>query len=353
MPNTNSRPAGLRLWASWCRWAVAGLVVSMLALPAWNLVLDPYQIYGMPWPNDSAKLNERHGKVGHLLANPERYDALLVGTSVMGAFDSGAVERHLPGRRFYNLSFFGGKPGEILSSLKALDAKGVRLKTILYGVEPLAFHNAYSDSPANWPHPMVSGMSRLEFMAKYLFAASFADGLDRVAGQFDSPPFIRFDIGSTGCYHLDRYEWLISRDHEKFIAGQFNKAGEGVAPAWLDSRFGEFGEILSWARSHGIDVRVFLTPMHPATAAIYGSAALSGFRDRLMAAGRLAAIPDCSRLLDGDANHLFYDAKHFRPVAAERVLACVFGWTNFISDPMTHFSLSSNGFLSFAGGSHA
>ena len=72
-------------------------------------------------------------------------------------------------------------------------------------------------------------------------------------------------------------------------------------------------------------MRVFLTPMHPATAAIYGNAALSYFRARLMAAGRLAAIPDCSHLLDGDASHLFYDTKHFRPVAADRVLACAVG----------------------------
>ena len=325
LPAPDGRPAGFALWAPWCRRAAVCVVFSMLALPAWNLALDPYQAYGVPWPNDSAKLNERYSKVDHLLADPGRYDALLVGTSVMGALDPGSVEGHMPARRFYNLSFFGGKPGEILSALKALEAGGMRPAAILYGVEPLAFHNAHVSGPANWPHPFVTGMSRMEFLAKYLFASSFADGLDRIAKQFDNPPFIRFDIGNTGCYHLDRYESLIGRDHGKFIESQFKKAGEGHAPAWLDSRFGEFGEILSWAGLHGIDVRVFLTPMHPATAAIYGSATLSLFRQRIMAAGGLAALPDCSHLLDDDANHLFYDSKHFRPVAAGRVLACAFG----------------------------
>jgi len=79
---------------------------------------------------------------------------------------------------------------------------------------------------------------------------------------------------------------------------------------------------MEWLRQKHVESQVYLNPLHPRLAGAYGEKRLEEFKQRIRAAGRLESLPDCTRLLDRDADQAYYDFKHFRPAVADRVLDC-------------------------------
>ena len=304
-----------------------GTALAALALPVWNLLVDPFQVFQTPLlVADGPTLNERFRKVEHLTGQPGKHDAFLIGTSAMGAVEPSLADARFPGRRFYNLSMFAAQPGEILSALRALKAAGVPVKTVVYGLEPGPFHVGRAYGPATRAHYAASGASRWRFGFDCLFASSPAEGLRRIAEQFKAVPSIHYDIGGTGRYHLDAYEREIQADPERFIWENVRGAQPPpFAGGWIGRHFEDFGRLLDWLRAEGIAHTVYLNPLHPALRGMYGEARLAEFGRKIREAGKLDSLPDCGRILDGDFERMFYDLRHFRPAAGEKIFDCVFG----------------------------
>ena len=111
-----------KAWTRWSTTVVSIAVAGMLGVGAMNYLVDPYEIFGTSKLRPGVTVNDRYGKIEHLLANPGRYNGLILGSSVMGVFNPSVADQKLPGHRFYNLSYFGGTPEEALNTLKALVA---------------------------------------------------------------------------------------------------------------------------------------------------------------------------------------------------------------------------------------
>jgi hypothetical protein len=314
-------------WRGWAVRASLGAALAACALPTWNLLADPFQVFQTPLLSaDGPTLNERFRKVDHLMRNPAKHDAFLLGTSAMGAVEPSLADTRFPGRRFYNLSMFAAQPGEILAALRALKAAGVPVKAVVYGLEPGPFHVGRADGPATRAHYAAMGASRWRFGFDYLFASSPAEGLRRLAEQFKPVPSIRYDIAGTGRYHLDAYERAIQADHARFVREKLRGIqAPPFAGGWIGRHFEDFGRLLTWLRAEGIEYTVYLNPLHPALRGMCGGARLAEFARKIREAGKLDSLPDCSRILDGNVERMFYDLRHFRPAAGEGIFACVFG----------------------------
>ena len=308
-------------WRIWSRLAAIGVMAALLSLPAWNLLVDPFGVFGMPWAYQGPAANERYLKVQHLLDNHGLHDTFVVGSSVVGAVDPQEVDGRLglEDGQAYNLSFFAARPGEILAVLKALKAKGVAIRHAVYGIEPIAFSDPKTYGAAYWQHPAVSGDAYPSFLAGNLVARSLTEGMDKVAGNLGSP-FIRYDLGK-GTYFLDKFERERAKDPAGYAKAHLN-AKDWSVPPWVEQRFGEFAELAAWFRQTQVDVRFYLNPLSPPLARAYGQARLAEFKGRIMQAGKLDGLADCTRILDGQAVDAFYDAKHFRPGFSTRVLDC-------------------------------
>lgn len=340
--------------------AITASLVVAASLPTWNYFLDPYQVFAglgdCVKEYTSPTTNERYLKVAFLisrqhpskvqdyatlpledlshnksLGNRHRYqiakayDSVIVGSSAMGVVDPVLLDRHYPGRRFYNLSFLAAKPDEILSSLKALRRGGMPIRQVVYGLEPMAFTDAHDYGSAQQLHPDASGISHARFVMDALFAPSLFDGLMQLASMFDQVPSVRYDIKGGGRYYLGRYDNEILADYATYAAVHFHDA-PAIAPPWIESRFEDFGSLMAWLRSERIPVMVYLNPLHPVVAKTYGAGRLVGFRQRLSGLASGLKPNDCTGLLGGDGAGLnFYDFKHFRPQMALSVLGCGLG----------------------------
>jgi hypothetical protein len=335
----------------------AALVAGGLAawsLPVWNVVVNPYQIfkakYAIGERYTASTTNERFLKVEYLLneararspetpgaiaarinngseaGNPSAqplHDAFVVGSSIMGLVDPELVNRHFPARHFYNLAFLAAKPDEILASLQALKRGGVPVKTVVYGLEPIAFTDIKTYGPAYWLHPETGGPSRQRVVFDYLFASSLSDGFSRLVTAISGKPSVRYDIEGTGRYVLERYDRELVADHDAFIHRQFPiDAKPVVAPPWIESRFEDFRKLVQWLKDEQVETAFYLNPLHPYVANAYGENRLAAFKAKIEGiAGQ--GIQDCTQLLNSDdVNQRFYDYKHFLPEKANSVISC-------------------------------
>ncbi len=341
----------------WKAALVAGGIAAW-SLPVWNVVVNPYQIfkekYSIGDRYSSSTTNERFLKVEYLLkaakeSSPNSpdgiigqinnnssggkgnkkllnagHDAFIVGSSIMGLVDPALVDRYFPGRHFYNLAFLAAKPDEILATLQGLKRKGVTIKTVVYGLEPIAFTDIKSYGPAYELHPETSGQSLQRVLFDYLFASSFSDGFSRLVTGISGKPSVRYDIEGTGKYYLERYDQEIEKDHGAFIRKQFPINAKPVkAPPWIDSRFEDFRKLAQWLKDENIESRFYLNPLHPYVAEAYGVERLADFKQKIAELSGDESVGDCTELLQGDdVNQHFYDYKHFRPSEAAKVIDC-------------------------------
>ncbi|MCX7096305.1 MAG: hypothetical protein NTV43_00185 [Methylococcales bacterium] len=341
-------------------WKVALVAggIAAWSLPVWNVLVNPYQIFKATYSigdrYSSSTTNERYLKVEYLLKqakestpnspqaiigqinnqaadkksngnNPAtNHDAFIVGSSIMGLVDPALVNQHFPNRNFYNLAFLAAKPDEILATLQALKRNGVTIKTVVYGLEPIAFTDSKSYGPAYELHPEASGKSRQRMAFNYLFAASLKDGFSRLVTSISGKPSVRYDIEGTGRYFLERYDREIGQDHSAFIRKQFPANAKPVkAPPWINSRFEDFRKLAKWLKDEKIEATYYLNPLHPQVAHAYGAKRLAEFKQKMTELTEAESVTDCTDLLQGnDVNQRFYDYKHFRQEEADKVVDC-------------------------------
>ncbi|MDP3331008.1 MAG: hypothetical protein Q8Q40_14725 [Methylococcaceae bacterium] len=339
----------------WKAALVAGGIAAW-SLPVWNVVVNPYQIFKTRFAiggrYTSSTTNERYLKVEYLLneakkASPNSSNAIvgqinddlprdsvktkstapdsyIVGSSIMGLVEPRLVNQYFHDRHFYNLAFLAAKPDEILATLRGLKRDGVTIKTVVYGLEPIAFTDIKSYGPAYQLHPEASDQSRQRVVFEYLFASSLSDGFSRLVTSIKGNPSVRYDIEETGRYYLERYDQEIEKDHGAFIRKQFPLNAKPVkAPPWIDSRFEDLQKLALWLKDESIDAKFYLNPLHPYVANAYGSERLAEFKQKITQLQGIGGINDCTRLLiDDDVNRRFYDYKHFRPMETGKVIDC-------------------------------
>jgi hypothetical protein len=347
--------------AFWKMALVAGGIAAG-SLPVWNVVVNPYQIFKAKYSigdrYTSSTTNERFLKVEHLLKeakvksmsapegivsqiNSDRQaiarrkngeasainDSFIVGSSIMGLVDPALLSRQYPNRHFYNLAFLAAKPDEIMATLQALNRKGVTIKTVVYGLEPIAFTDIQTYGPAYHLHPEASDQSRQRVVFDYLFASSLSDGFSRLVTAISGEISVRYDIEGIGRYYLERYDHEIEKDHGEFMRKQFpNNTKPVKAPPWIENRFEDFKKLAFWLKAEKIDSKFYLNPLHPYLANAYGAERLAEFKQKITALTGQGSVQDCTNLLNGDnVNQRFYDYKHFRPVQAEKVIDCGLG----------------------------
>jgi len=299
----------------WKTALVAGRIAAW-SLPVWNVVVNPYQIFNTKYSigdrYTSSTTNERFLKMEYLLNEAKRtspnspgaiigqinnessgkkenskkvnanYDAFIVGSSIMGLMDPALVNRHFPDRHFYNLAFLEAKPDEILATLRGLKRKGMTIKSVVYGLEPIAFTDIKSYGPAYQLHPEAAEQSRPRIIFDYLFASSLSDGFSRLVTVISGKPSVRYDIEGTGRYYLERYDQEIEKDHGAFIRKQFPINAKPVkAPPWIDSRFEDFLKLTQWLKDERIDAKFYLNPLHPYVADAYGEERLAEFKQKI------------------------------------------------------------------------
>ena len=93
---------------------------------------------------------------------------------------------------------------------------------------------------------------------------------------------------------------------------------------FIQERFLELAELKRWLDANGVKSRFWINPMHRSNMATLSDTSIQEFREKVVAA--IGDVPDYTKRVDFcDDDTLFYEWKHFRPVAAAQILREVLG----------------------------
>ncbi|MCI8418265.1 MAG: hypothetical protein HFI33_12360 [Lachnospiraceae bacterium] len=96
---------------------------------------DPYNVFHWSKIRDNGvEPNSNYIKMKYILANPDKFDSFLFGSSRTGFVD---VER-IPEGKWYNMSYSEGLPNEHLENLKEMIAHGIIPKNVMIGVDNIS-----------------------------------------------------------------------------------------------------------------------------------------------------------------------------------------------------------------------
>lgn len=313
-------------WYRWNLMLAAVAATGVLALLAVNVLSDPYLVLHTSSLRPGTMTNERYNKIEHVLANPRRYDAFLVGSSVIGVFDPHTAERLRPGHRYYNLGVFSGTPADAHRMLLTLARHGVTIREVVLGLDFFPFAEATdSTHPSFRQHPLVTGTPAWRYRLAYLLQASFLHAANKIVHHLAPQPVIEFDFANGGNWRAPHWEQAIQAGQTIAAAAHTQGAGDGSAGVtWVPARFEELAALVEWLQERDTTLYAFIHPAHPRQREIVGAAGLREFRTRIRRI--LPGVVDFTdtRTL-AEQRHYFYETKHYRPILADIVMQRLWG----------------------------
>lgn len=294
----------------------------MLMVPFSNLVIDPYDVFGISPIGAGATTNQRYQHVRRLLDPAQPIDVLLLGDSVMGINDPRMLVDVFPGQSVYNASFFMATAVDIARMLDATLGRSSRPPSlIVVGLDPLLFVDKGETPSAQMRMPPpVTGEPTLAFYRSMLLASSAFHSTHKLAEKLKDTPSLIFDR-QFGHYQLPEQNALIARDHAAFVSRKFASTRlEPSLPPFDERQFAALVTIEQTARKHGSSVLWVIQPTSVFLRNAIGEEQhrqfLASIRSHVR--GSLVDLSDRTEFTD-DAMR-WYDAKHYLPATGRDLL---------------------------------
>ena len=154
----------------WFITAGMAAIFSVIAILAFNVIEDPFGVFGDEWYSYNETNNPRVAKIEYLKKNHEKYDSYVIGCSSTSSYPVAELNKYMDAK-FYNMIMYGADMLDVEQTVYYLtnnyEVKNIFLNVYIangyyYDYEP----NKMTDSM----HYLADGSSKLKFYSKYLFA---------------------------------------------------------------------------------------------------------------------------------------------------------------------------------------
>jgi hypothetical protein len=287
---------------------VALLVTVATFVPLWNVLVDPYEVFGVGIFMHAGDRNERYAKLEVLLDQKKQgqvYDALIVGASTAGVFSTDGLNRRFPGRRFYNAAMLSAGFAEIEALLRFHHQSINPLKQVVMTVDLFQFVDTPSHGGFMTPHPAISGRSKVSFIWGELWSSSVAAGVAKLIANGRGSPHMSVDL-QTGEYRYapqtDRRSQLVHAAWESRTAVRQHRVRAEAVSQLL--------RIVTWCQKENIAITLLPSPRADGS-----DDAVVERLQRESVLAPLLILPPSAEKTD------FYDATHFTSGFASRWLA--------------------------------
>lgn len=308
------------------------LVVSAIGLVVLvNAITDPYAVLRSDRSLHYQEPNQRFLKIRHLLAQKDRYDSFLFGSSRALHIDTRAIRDG----KYYNLGTSEGIPQEHLQHIEFLLQNGIRVRNVLVALDDFSYR-LYPEQHLNdllrQPHYRVSGKPWPQFYAEYLvrskrFFPTIRDYWKAnytKAGRAAAERHV-YDILGTGCLfcaECDREIDLHPAAHDR--DPRFLRPMIYYSENNMESTLASLKALVELARKDNIHLTFFINPIHRTSYLGTNLPLFFEFKRRL---AELTGYWDFSGLNSITTNnYYFYESSHFRDRVGDMMLSRMFGY---------------------------
>jgi hypothetical protein len=324
----------------------AGLFATVVSA---NVILDPYVIFGTGLFGRSPNVNDRYEHFHDYLANLQRYDGLLFGSSRASGFDRDELSLRMKGVSFANFSVVGGMLFDYLPVLEfVLREKRTRrepLRAVFLFLDADAFFFRPFTNRSNqyvWP-PELTGENRARFWWKNLTAIQLQAWQSTIRNTPARAPATEPPKAVAEPAHLRALKAAVfEAGPSTATAAPLVRAGETKAVAASPGRnedqvrfaahFKRFERFVNLCRDNNIDLVVAVSPIHPLYSQ-YDNPQIGKWIEQI---SRLVPVWDFTRSTAMTNPDLWVDQiNHFRPIVAHMIIKKIFndempaGWEDF------------------------
>lgn len=332
------------------KWIVlfaAVLLGCVVLFMAYNVVLDPFGVFGDPvlnWYEYDMTMNPRVAKIAYLDRNYEKYDSYIIGSSKASSLPVSELNEYMDAS-FYNMTWYGGDLLDEVEAVRYL-IENYTVKNLVLTIDPenAVLYDTEADPMKGNMHCKVDHSPALRFYGKYLFANP-QYGWDKLTAYFRRGYLVEPEavyIADTGAYNKQRRDATPIGELSAYLALEnnvFSKAYSGLP--YIEEAAAAIAEIRQLCEGRGIKLLVIGVPIQRDDFARYDQEQLAAFWRK---AAEETDFYDFwgYNSVNNDIRY-FYDTDHFRNNAGTMALAYIFkDQSVYVPDGFGHLTTAAN-----------
>jgi hypothetical protein len=286
-------------------------------------------------------LNQHMFNAELIFRRPEKFDSFLFGSSRVSVIDVAKI----PTGRFYNMSYSQGLPTQHLAVIKSILQKGIKIKSVVIGLDEFCFllsASAHQKQLLRIMHPDIGGPNRLEIFGMYFFRKPSLDELARwrdrvIYGKMEGRIIMNSQGVHLGWHQKEKILQTIKKPIFQFTIQKYEPITYGQEET--DEALAAIEELINLSRLHGFSITFFITPFYSNFYLNYAEGLLS-IKERL---AKLTDYYDFSGINSVTTNDMnYYEESHYRYRVGDMMIKRMFGDTTDTSDDFGVLVTSQN-----------
>lgn len=308
------------------------LFLSVLALVPntyINTHYDPYGIYRTDFTGQKIEPNQRFIKVRYLLDNPDKYDSYIFGSSRVGNIPNETIKDG----KWYNMTISQGIPSEHLYNLKLLIKNGVKIKTVMLGLEDFSYK---LESPSENGELITTPYSEsvvdnIKYYIRYTFKPPKKEILEPYINPKEETFPVFYDLFNTGRPIHTEIDEYIDTHKEEHIKDKKFKNPSVHKTEFMEQTLKDIQEFVDICKQNTIKCTVFINPTYKSTYLANNPAQFIEFKKRLVQITDFYDFSGINSVTKDPFN--YYETSHYRVFIGEKMLARMFDNYKKVSVP--------------------
>ena len=296
-----------------------GLIILILIISMGiNYYLDPYGVFFKEYRNyiTSSPINERYIKTKYILDNPKKYNSFIFGSSRVGTLEG---ENLKDIGNFYNMTFSGAVPKQILEILKIFIDNKIEIKNIILGIDDFDF---YSEPEISDYYPYKISYKVLNNKINFLKYYLLKNPINRVNIEYIfGKAKVEFDILDTGKWSSVYKENLVENNLENHRKELKNKKVMSASSNRILQTIEDINEILSICRENNINIEVIYLPLYEKTYCANESL-IEKSKEELLKITNFWDFAVLDKYTTDE--YYWYEESHYRPILGRKIFKRIY-----------------------------
>ena len=324
-------------YSKWLKLTITIPILFLLIVVCINFCIDTYGTRLSLFSVNKKKVNRIETLVEinqhiynpeYIFRNPERFDSFIFGSSRIAVIDPAKI----CGRNFYNMSYSQGLPSEHLAILKTFIRKGIRIKTVVIGLDEFCFTTSSREHEKQLlriMHPSVTGRSLSDtfftFFLRMPKLFEISNGMELLFNNGGRKKFLVNDKGLQLTWAEKEKEIVLS-GKPLFTNDTIESSPIIYDTKLVDEVFTQIEELILLSKKNNFSLIFFFNPSNSNSYINKYANSLFPIKSRLAS---LTDFYDFSGLNPVTLNNLdYYDDSHYRYFVGDMIVKKIFPCDN-------------------------
>jgi hypothetical protein len=263
----------------------------------------------------------------YIFRHPDRYNSFIFGSSRVAVINPAKINKG----NFYNMSYSQGLPSQHSDIIKAFLHKGIKIKTVLIGLDEFCFSvsaEEHKDQLIRIMHPDISGPSRMNIFFLYFFRKpqlfELAHAKDKLFHQRQETRFMLDRNGlNLGWLNKDK---IISTIRKPIFSGNIPQyAPITYLPQEVDGSIRVIEDLINLSKINNFSLILFFNPIN-AKQYLNHANQLMSIKERLARITDYYDFSGFNSITTNDIN--YYEESHYRYLVGDLIIKRIFDQGN-------------------------